>query len=366
MPDEHFETENHTLRNRFLTLIAICGELPSTQLSRLDGGERYKREIVYELKKMNLISTFYKDRLRGYRLTSTAKEMLLNDNPSRFSFFVTGSSDTNHIRSEVTRRLRLHRLAETTLTMFNANVEIFRDRKTSIFSPNFAETDIIIPSFYSSREIKENGLSTVKINGSRAMGVLLGDDRIFATYNLGDSLMRWEYKAEMRFKSMMKSMLCDEMFSSIHGLLLSNSMNLAAEILGSSSRQSYFLLDGSYEHFHYLTNDRHGETLLRLLCNPELRTALDEILSDDLQPRNPNLAIENDAIDVNGNPVLFAYTCDLPRLRRFDTAIRLNDKSGTVICFDFQKDALAAVMSKSIVFRTIRFEKFERSFFEQT
>lgn len=31
-----------------------------------------------------------------------------------------------------------------------------------------------------------------------------------------------------------------------------------------------FLLDGNYEHFYYLTNDHHGEVLLRLCCTEKL------------------------------------------------------------------------------------------------
>lgn len=170
MSDELYEDSQ---RERILSLIAVCGELPADQISRLPGGERYKLNMIQQLKKRKQIKTFYKDGLRGYRLLLPTKEMLLEKNPDRFTFFLTGVNETNHIRSEITRRLRLHRLAETTVTMLNGGVEVYRDSKPDVFTPSYTPTEITSPSFYNSREIKELGIDTIKINGARAMGVLL-------------------------------------------------------------------------------------------------------------------------------------------------------------------------------------------------
>ena len=69
------------------------------------------------LKKSGLLRTYYRDRLRGYRLGAKAKAALLDGWPERFSPYLTGDTDTNRLKSEVNRRLRLHRLAETYITM---------------------------------------------------------------------------------------------------------------------------------------------------------------------------------------------------------------------------------------------------------
>ena len=93
-----------TQRARLLSLIAVCGELPVDQICRLPGGERYKQNMIVQLKKRKQIKTFYKDGLRGYRLLLPTKELLLRQNPNRFNFYLTGVNETNHIRSEITRR----------------------------------------------------------------------------------------------------------------------------------------------------------------------------------------------------------------------------------------------------------------------
>ena len=66
----------------------------------------------------------------------------------------------------------------------------------------------------------------------------------------------------------------------------------------------------------------------------------------------------------NGEPVLLSFFCDLPRIKRFDTALQLQNKCGTLICFDFQREALERYCSGRVKFQTIDFEKWERSFFE--
>lgn len=89
-------------------MVGLCGEFPSGQLNRLIESDSYAEKVVTDLKQSKLIRTHYKDGLRGYRLTKRAKELLLSQNPCRFQNYLTGNAETNLIRSELPRRLRLH------------------------------------------------------------------------------------------------------------------------------------------------------------------------------------------------------------------------------------------------------------------
>ncbi len=376
---DDFTNELTTLPNKetlgytLLELVALSGELPTNQLTRLFGGESYKLNVAKALKSQKLLRTYYKDGLRGFRVTAKAKKYLLANNPKRFSFPLVTSAETSHIKSEITRRLRLHRIAETTLTMFNADIRIYPDEKPYIFSPKWEKgvsLPVKAPAFYNSREIKEIGTAFVKIKGARSVGILFTPADVFVIYNIGDSLMKWDYKSEMRTKALVKTVICRERLpqqyppEAVNGIVFGNDMTLCYDILSGETGKQYFILDGNYEKFYYLTSDRKGERLLSLLCNKAENQKLVDILMTDLYEGNIGSTLENDAFDENGNPVLFAYFCDLPRIRRFDTAIRLQNKIGTLICFDFQGEALAKYLDKNIKIQTIDFDKWERSMCE--
>ena len=48
-----------THKDRLISMIAICGEVPVDQLTRLPGGYEYKISIIKQLKKKHMIKTFY-------------------------------------------------------------------------------------------------------------------------------------------------------------------------------------------------------------------------------------------------------------------------------------------------------------------
>lgn len=133
--------------------------------------------------------------------------------------------------------------------------------------------------------------------------------------------------------------------------------------VGGDGRHNYFVLDGQFEHFYYLTSDRHGELVLQLLCDIEQRAILDDILSQDLAPRRTDWIVDNDAMD-GDSPVLFAYTCDMPHIRRFATALELHGKTGTLFCFDFQEDVLRQICGPRTKIESLDSEKVKTLLFD--
>ena len=235
----------------------------------------------------------------------------------------------------------------------------------------FGGETVTYPAFYSSREVKELGADATQIRSSRFAGVLLVPTGIFVTYNSGSALMKWRYKSELRVKTLLWNILCQQRLAQqyrveqVHGLVLGDSMDLAYQILTSTggAKHDYFMLDGSYDHFYFLTNDHQGEVILALLCDPVKTAELDRILSQGLYAGNPGRAMEQDAAEPDGTPVLFGYFCDLPRIVRFNTALELMERPGTLICFDFQADVLRRYCSDRVHLQTIDFTKFEGRLF---
>ena len=249
---------------------------------------------------------------------------------------------------------------------------LYPDEKPKVFAQTgFGGEAVTYPVFYSSREVKELGADATQIRSSRFAGVLLAPTGIFVTYNSGGALMKWRYKSELRVKTLLWNILCQQRLAQqyrveqVHGLVLGDSMDLAYQILTSTggAKHDYFMLDGSYDHFYFLTNDHQGEVILALLCDPVKTAELDRILSQGLYAGNPGRAMEQDAAEPDGTPVLFGYFCDLPRIVRFNTALELMERPGTLICFDFQADVLRRYCSDRVHLQTIDFTKFEGRLF---
>lgn len=354
-------------------MTALSGEFPADQLGRLIPSQAYAEKVITQLKTDKLLRTHYRDKLRGYRLTKKSKELLLQDNPERFSFYLTGNTETNQIRSEPTRRMRLHQKAEAYITLHHAGVPLFPDAKPDIFSSAREAMDLsisMLPLFYASREFKQLGPDTTKIKNSRNIGVLLTQKHVFVLYNTGASLLKWEYRTEIRVNAFFQHYLRGNPYPhapDVRAIMLGRDMDTALRLLTSTGgyRKSLFLLDTSYEHFHYVPNIPEGETLLKLLCNTKLQQKLDQLLGSDLLPCNELMLIEHDALTSDGEAVLFAYDFDMVRINKFNTALHLFGYQGMLIAFDFQMPVLKEYLGAGLKYSSIDFQKFKRGFLHE-
>lgn len=361
---------------RLLTLIALSGECSTEVLSYMGISPSYGEKLITKLKDDNLIKTHYKDRLRGYRLTCSGKKLLLKENPDRFDFYLSGNTDTNRPRSDYPRRLRLQQTSIVYSMLLNAGIALFRDEKPPLFqNGNPKAQSLLLPSFYHSREIKELGAEAIKINNSRTIGILFAPKCIYAVFYTGDSLLKWEYRTELKVKTLLhyhisRGVLSKEFISPcyhpdtpVKALLIGKDMDTSIKLLTSKGgyQKSYFYLDSSFDYFHYIPASPAGETMLRLLCSPQLMLSLKKLLLSDLQPPCPDYGLEHDATN-DGIPVLLAFDFDMLRISRFRTALSFHGMYGNLICFDFQSHALQQYFEDTVTIETIDLNKFEGRF----
>ncbi|WP_242877694.1 hypothetical protein [Eisenbergiella tayi] len=359
---------------KLLELIALSGEFSPVLVSRLGISPSYSEKLITRLKEQKYIKTHYKDRLRGYRLTSSGKKLLLVRNPDRFLFYLSGCSETNQPRSSLPRRQRLHYASHVYVLLRNADITFFRDRKPLLFRESDAPSHTLpLPVFYHSREIKELGAQTIQINNSRAIGILLSPACIYVVFYTGDGLMKWEYRTELRLKALLsyhisQGILSKEQINNgyspnvpIKALIIGRNMDTSLKLLTSTGgfRKSYFYLDTSFDYFHYLPDTYEGEVLLKLLCNPQISTVLRQLLLSDLQPPSAEIGLEHDAF-LEGRPVLLAFDFDMQRITHFRTALSFRQLFGNLICFDFQRNVMQQYFGELASVTTINLEKLKR------
>lgn len=377
----------NTFPDLLLAVTAVSGELPTALVSRLPGALTYKQKAVTQIKKDNLLNVYSRDNLRGYRLTRTSKHALIEQYPERYRLLLSGETSLNAPKYSELHRARLHRMAEVFVSMLNAGVLVFPWEKPAVFRTDNSSPEITLsrPTYYSSLEVKELGEQGKKIRGSRATGLLFADRAVAAVYNVGHTDMRWDVRAETRLMALMQTDLCTYRLNGkyatrpLHAILFADDMGQLEKMLADADKEENngqtanaakaktvsFLLYGSYEHFRFLTNDRRGEMLLRFLTEHETKALLDGLLMNGLHRDRSNWGLEHDAFDKDGTPVLFGYTCDLPRIKRFTEALDKRGMRGTLICFDFQMAALKMLCGENIDFQCIDPDAVEEAVFDQ-
>lgn len=154
---------------------------------------------------------------------------------------------------------------------------------------------------------------------------------------------------------------------SVRGIMFGTDMDTAELLMKSTGgyKRNLFMLDTTLENFHYIPNTESGSILLKIISSSALHKQLNTLLLSDMCPRE-NAAFDYDALDANGEPVLLAYDFDMLRINKFNTALNVFDKTGIIVCFDFQQPTLQRIMNSNVSFSSIDFHKFKRRFFHET
>jgi hypothetical protein len=361
-------TQPLTQEQLFLEQVALAGEYPYNNRHRVISSQTYAKKVITKLTAEKFITMFRGDGLWGYRLTAKGKRYLMDGSSERFSGYFEGQVETNLIRGNPPRRERLHLMAEVYTHMLNSGVGVYQDTKPRIFeSPLTAvhtkdAQPIRAPYFYTSREQKFGNADADAIRGSRAAGVLLAPTGVFAVYNTGNRLRRWTERTEAQYHARIYNDFCCEKGryneTNIPGIMMGSSMTVLAKYLDPSAKKVRDDLISSYRTLYFVTNDKYGETQIRLMCDTSRLSSWNASMRTGILPRNPQSCIENDAMTEDGLPVLFCCSLNIPHLLRFHTGLQIHKRAGVVLCFDFQHEILKEFFGDLATFKVVSFSKF--------
>lgn len=349
--------ENEYLNEKILSLVAYSGETRADSLARLNGGRSYKRQLLSELESINYVKKYIFNDIKCYRLTNRSKKMLVSKNPRRFSLVFD-----SWVKSEAHRRIRLHTISETLVSMLNTGVEIFVDKKMDIFGNCYQKDRLVVPAYYTSADVRR--LEDRNFLNSKFTGLLFTRENIFFVYNAGDGYNNWYPNSEMKMMAGIKGFIENSKLRGVfnaecfHAVVFGRNYDTAVKLL--TEKKNYFLLQQSCS-FFFIPFDGTGDSLLRILCAPKLQQSLNQFIFGMFEKTMPDYAIDCDGT-LEGAPVLVSYIIDLPRLNRFLYALRYYNKSGIVFCFDIQEPFFLKLRHKLLELKTISYANFERSF----
>lgn len=326
-----------------LELISVSVDFPCRLMNRFECSSRSAYRAIEKLIDDGYIKKYKKDGICSLRVMKRGQSFLSANNPERFE---KRMEKKRYGKSEVVKRLRLHRIASTFATMKNSGVKIFIDEKPNLFSKN--ETDDVILNdavFYSAIEIKELGPECTKIKFSRAVGAMLcSEDRGFVVYNTDNSLMKWSRKAEQRLYGVLTGILLNRgiQVNDFAGLMIGNTMDAVTTQLMSTGgvKNSFFKLDNTFNEFYYIPADKDGDFQLRLLINNEKREKFSEFIMESFRISKSIFPFPVSGVDTEGRVTLLAYEFDMEKIRKFKAGLEMFEKTGIVICFDYQRKVL--------------------------
>lgn len=184
-----------------LAILSLSGELSVNQTKRLTDSASYQERALKRMRADRLIRTYYKDGLRGLQLTAAAKRLLLLTQPDVYASILAGENAINAPKYTKRGRTRLHCMSEVLVTMHNAGALYQPNEKPALFQTarDVSGLRFDLPTYYTSLEAKSIGFERKKILGSRATGVLLTEDAIYAVYNASDTDLQWKHASEHDF-----------------------------------------------------------------------------------------------------------------------------------------------------------------------
>ena len=274
-------------QDKLLIIIAMSGEMPTYLGQYVTGSISYTAALITRLKKERYISLRCKDGYRGYVLLEKGRNYLLSEYEKELSFFISGSGQTGHVKSEPEKRMRLYRMSEVWVFFWKAGIEILRNHKPDM-DKGFVR-DRGKAFYYGSLEFK--GMSEA-IRGSRSCGVLLSGDTVLVVYNTMDRNMKWAKKMECSMRTWTERMLLKGGYNSkADALIVGQNIKVLLKLLESDGgiKKDLFRPDDIYDQYYYIPMCREGILQIVLLTEKRKREKLKQSLFSRFTEENTDI-----------------------------------------------------------------------------
>jgi len=338
--------ENETLKDTILQLAALSGEVSEEALRLLDCSEKYLTNLLLELRNNQLIKRCDNDDMTGYRLSQSGKRYLMTQYPERYGDYFRQGGITSKVRLDSTHRYRYLRMSEVNALIHTSGGVIYPGCK-----PPFQQSSQSLQSvYYTSFEFKNMGDLSVKINSSRAMGLLRNGGDVFLLYNTHRIPLKWEDMTEYRARVLMER-CCG---GKLHSIMTGVDMECAYLLLSSNGgkQNQYYRISEYQPDMYYLPQNRDGVFLLRFAHLTDSAEQLKRklLMGIDLPEEK---TVYCDGFADGKMPILFACGFDMVRLERFKNYLEINNMTGLVFCFDFQMSVLERYFDNTVTIRVI-------------
>ena len=338
-----------------MLLIAVSGELPTDMAKLIIGSESYAETVITRLKQEGKITVRNRAGCKGYILRARGKRYMLQKYEADVGYFLQGSVETNHIKTEVEKRVRLHRMSKVWVFLWKMGILIFQSEKPKLFG-HMGEREGENTAYYGSLEFK-GGVDAIK--GSRACGILITGESVYIVYHTLSQRMKWAKKMERSMRSWVeKQKMRSGHMCTADAVIIGDTMDFLKVLLASDGgiRKNLYQVDDVYERYYYLPMSECAEIQIRLLINQSGGKALYRFLGGALSQIEHREYAVHAGTDERGYPVYFCYELELHHLIRVKQDMGWKQE-GSILCFDYQREALKAFFGEEVSYIEIASEK---------
>lgn len=338
-----------------MRMIAVSGELPADMVGMVVGSESYAATVITRLKQEGYIAMRNKSGYKGYVLRMKGKRYMLQTYEADVGYFMQGAIETNHVKSEVEKRVRLHRMSKAWVFFEKMGISVFRSEKTS-FEKRIGNREGETAVYYGSLEFK-SGVDSIK--GSRACGVLLTGESVYIVYHTLQQRMKWAKKMERSMRSWIeKQRMRSGYICTADAVIIGDTVEFVVELLESDggTRKNLYQVDDVYERYFYLPMCGCANIQILLLTDRTMRESLRIFLSGILHKVEEKEYAVNAGLDENGYPVYFCYELELRNLIRVKQDMGWKQE-GSILCLEYQRKALEKFFGEEVRYIEIASEK---------
>ena len=250
---------------KLLFLVGFCGEFPMSLLSRYPGYYDYNRRIVTSLVREGYLKErkfrdYDNHVVRSLSLTKKGMEHIQAESPAHAEVILSHELSPASGQGDWKKTLRLHRSAACFLAAHQAGAYWVPGEEKDERS----RTQL---TYYGAYEFHTRfGMDN---KGSRASGIMVRWNKIYALYFLGDHNMRWAEASEEYFRDqVLYSPIGQERYFA-GNILIGNEWALVESLVTHGVNRNTRMIHMETElPLYYTTNDPNGIKLLRAITEP--------------------------------------------------------------------------------------------------
>lgn len=378
-------------KNELIQLIYLCGIIPYRSLRLLAEEPRMYQRAAREMEREGIVVIDSKGGEKNLRLPEDWRA-----NKEKYEGYIPEEYVKYH--EEVTKNIpkmlgmkSSYSIAKREIC--NGNTKMMMYVAGIAIGPDRVEigSERELNGYYMSQEIKGTGwyvktekqeqqtlgqnkdsmrnYANTRINGMLASA---GSGRKYAVYNIGNRVIEWNRKGEVRIAACIKALErenCEK-----EAIIIARNYKQYIRIVNNTNekgagKRTLINIDYTYDHVYAVPEDSNGVKLLKILNTPNWKKKIiNSVCSEEDQEASLHTAIDCDGYDEENNVHILVFCVpDLVKLKNFVKRAQIEDERSRyrIYCYDFQAPLIQELTAGATRISVVGVDKYINQYFPE-